>query len=329
MRFALSLCGLMAVGMFTMLATPRQAMGDDGDATWVTSIAALDGSGQFVATTANGLLLREASVVRFEADNPSQLTPLYQHPAAVWRVVVLGDGQRLASVDYRGNLIVYDVESKQAKSHEQAFKRWCQTMIAGPDGKSLVAGNEAGEILVWDLAKEEISSSVELDEHAVTGLALSPDGSQLAATDGGGHVHLLSWPKLESIGIITIGEETAWCVAYTDEGRSLLVGSADRQLYSTPAEPDAEAKPIWKGTDWITQIAISPSGEVAIAEIGGRIRFPSAGESGEPLTAESGVWGLSWNGSAQLLVGTRKNGIVSAGRSWAWLPAEASDRDQQ
>jgi WD40 repeat protein len=293
----------------------------DEKSVWVTSIARIGDSDQFAAATANGLLLREADVTTFNSSDPTTLTTIYAHPAAVWCVVATSDGNTIASVDYRGNLITYDVKTQQPTTHEKALERWCQAMIVAPDNANLIAGNEAGKIMVWDLAAAKPGKTVELDGHAVTGLAISPDGSQLAASDGGGHVHLFSWPGLEPAGKIEVSEETAWCVAFVDGGKKLLVGSSDRQLYRVDAKADTKAESVAKGSDWITQIAVSPGGHVAAAEVGGRVHFPSLGGT-DSMDAESGIWSLCWNGEDQLLAGTRKNGIVLAGRSWKWTEAK-------
>lgn len=285
--------------------------------TWVTSIVQLGSSDQFIAATANGLLLREASVCSFNASTPNRLETLYTHPAAVWRVDATSDGGKLASVDYRGNLAVFDMASSKPTIHEKAFERWCQAMMVTPDDKAVLAGNEAGKIMIWDLAANKVTKSVELDGHAVTGLAISPDGSQLAASDGAGHVHLMAWPSLEPAGKIEVSKETAWCVAYVDQGKNLMVGSSDRNLYRCEAKPDAKTQSMVKGSDWITQLAVSAAGQIAAAEVGGRLHFPSTGGA-DSMTADSGVWSLCWNGEGQLLAGTRKDGIVMAGRSWKW-----------
>ena len=322
----------LLVTSFLMLSCVSTAMPADNEPTewddpvWVTSIAPLGESGTFVASKANGLLLREAEVVSFEPGDPSALTSLYTHPSAVWQVVATADGKTVASVDYRGSLVVYDVETKQPTTHETAFNRWCQAMIVGPDNKSLVAGNEAGEVLVWDMEAGKVSKSVELDKHAVTGLAISPDGSQLAATDGAGHVHLLKWPSLDATGKIEVSGETAWCVNYIEGGEALLIGSADRHLYRCQSKADAEPQSVMEGSDWITEISVAPSGEVAAGEIGGRVWFPSPG-GGEPsgLTASSGVWAVCWNGASELIVGTRKDGVAAAGRSWTWTAAASQE----
>jgi len=341
---------------------------------WVTSITKLGNSSTYAAGTGDGLLLREATVYRFEASKPNEMTPIYAHPAAVWQVVSNRDASRIASVDYRGNLGIYDTGNQPVAAqgspwqpgpeakltvHEKAFERWCQAMIMTPDDKFLIAGNEAGKILVWDLAAGKVSKTAELDGHAVTGLALSPtDASQLAVSDGAGHIHLFSWPALEPQGKIKVSEETLWCVAYA-EPEKLLAGSSDRNLYQAEPKAESKAESVGKGSDWITEIAISPSGRIAVAEVGGNVHFPqtiSKGENAAPtyvlgddsMKATSGVWALYWTlasqGEDQVFVGTRKNGVLVAGRSWKWAktasdetpdpkttqePAEKSDEEMK
>jgi WD40 repeat protein len=332
---------LLTIGMALIAAVMSGAVrgeeeggSTDATAVWVTSIAQIGSSDQFAAASADGLLLREATVYSFPATNPQSLEPLYKHPAAVWCVVSTSDGSKLASVDYRGNLAVYDPASGEAKMHDKAFERWCQSLLVAPDDQSVIAGNEAGKIMVWDLQAGKVSKSVELDGHAVTGLAFAPDGSQLAAADGGGHIHLLKWPELESLGKIEVSEQTTWSIAYVDGGKHLLVGSSDRNIYRVEAKPDAKAESVAKGTDWITQLAVSPSGQVAAGEVGGRLHFPTTGGA-DSMDASSGVWTLCWNGDSQLFAGTRKDGIVTAGRSWKWTepvaekPAEEKPAEEK
>lgn len=290
-----------------------------GDGVWITSMAKVSDD-KFVAATASGLLLRTADVVSFDPSNPSELTTLYSHPAAVWRVAATQDGTTIASVDYRGNLMTYKTDGGKSETYEKALERWCQAFILTPDQSSIIAGNEAGKILVWNLEQAKVTKSIELDGHAVTGLVISTDGSTLAACDGGGHVHLLKMPELESTGKIAIGAEPAWCVAMIDEGKKLVVGSGDRNLYQCDAKADAKAEVIAEGSDWITQIAVSQGGQIAAAEVGGRLHFPAA----DSMDAPSGIWSLAWNGDGQLLVGTRKSGIVTAGRSWNWAKPNES-----
>ncbi|MGB7342591.1 MAG: hypothetical protein WBD20_00110 [Pirellulaceae bacterium] len=304
----------------SQLRADDSAKAVDAPSVWVTSVAKIGNTDQFVAATANGLLLRESTVTTFDVSDPATLTTIYTHPAAAWCVDTSSDGKTIASVDYRGNLVVYDVAAKKPTTHEKAFERWCQAMLITPDDKHIVAGNEAGKLMQWDIQAGKVTKSVELDAHAITGLAIAPDGSHLAASDGAGHVHLLKWPSLEEAGKIEVSQETVWCVAFTQDNQHLICGSSDRNLYRCEAKPDAKAESIAKGKDWITRIAISDSGNVAASEVSGRLHFPSVGGT-DSMEAKSGVWALCWNGDSQLIAGTRKNGLVTAGQSWKWTEA--------
>ncbi|MEL6106820.1 MAG: hypothetical protein AAFU85_12305 [Planctomycetota bacterium] len=298
----------------------------DSESVWVTSIAPCEGG--FVVGTATGLLLRPGAVSRVVADKVNEFETLYEHPAAVWTVATTSDKKRIASSDYRGNLIVYDVASKEPKTHEAAFERWCQSLCVSPDDQFLVAGNESGKVFKWSLQEGKVAKTVELGGASVTCLAFSPDGTQVAASDGSGKVHLLKWPELESVGTISVGEETAWCVAYASDSKRVFVGSGDRKLYQADAKPDAKAESIATGTDWITRIAVSESGEIAASEIGGRIHFASGGNL-TTIGAESGVWALCFSGPGKLLVGTRKNGILTAGQTWTLTQATSVETEQE
>ncbi|NND97329.1 MAG: hypothetical protein HKN47_08385 [Pirellulaceae bacterium] len=324
-RFIIGLSVAVWIGLSASLsAADKSASGVDQATVWVTSVAQIGSTDQFVAATADGLLLRESTVMTFDASDTSQLTPLYTHPAAAWVVDASDDGQTIASVDYRGNLVVYDMKSKKPTTHEKAFERWCQAMLVSPDGKQVVAGNEAGKLMLWDLASGKVSKSIELDEHAITGLSISPDATQLAASDGAGHIHLLKWPSLEEVAMIEVSKETLWCVAFSNDGKKLFAGSSDRHLYQSDAKADAKATSVAKGKDWITRIAISPSGQVAASEVGGLLHFPSLGGT-DSMEAKSGVWALCWNGDEQLIAGTRKDGLVTAGKTWKWTETKKEE----
>lgn len=294
---------------------------------WVTSISPA-GEGSFVIGTATGLLLRPGSVSRLDPNDLSKTAQLYEHPAAVWAVVGTQDGQTIASADYRGNLITFDVASSEKTIHEAAFERWCQTLVMGPKDETLLAGNESGKLFHWSLADSKVAKTVQVCEASITCISVSPGGNQIAAADGTGKVHLLKYPELESVGTIDVGEGAAWCVAYAGNNETLVVGSADRHLYRVDAKAGAKPESLARGTDWITRIAVSESGEVAASEVSGKIHFSSGG-SVTTIGAESGVWALCYGAPGQMLVGTRKNGVVVAGQSWTFKPATTGAKEAE
>ena len=165
------------LGLLTLSSYADESSGSDpvdSESLWITSIAS-QGDGSFVAGTATGLLLRPGSVSQFKADAPDQLHELYQHPAAVWTVAATSDGKTVASADYKGNLVVFDVASKKPTTHENAFERWCQKIVISPDDKSIVAGNESGKLFAWSIGDAKVSKSVELSKASITSIAFHPE----------------------------------------------------------------------------------------------------------------------------------------------------------
>lgn len=291
---------------------------------WVTSICSLGESRRFVATTANGLLLRPSDVVVVGSGDVTSMDKLYSHPAASWCSCVTPDGKHVGSIDYRGNLIVHDTALSETLVFEKAMERWCQTVSNSPDGTALLAGNDAGKLFAWDLAKNEVAKSVQLSDQSITDIALKDD--QIAVSDGSGKVHLITWPSLESVGTISISDEAAWCVEFVPQANQpqinqIVVGSADRKLYLADAAADSKAVVIGKGKDWLTQIAISANGTIAAGQPKGDVHFfnpsPDSIEPTSTVATDSGVWALHWASPSELLIGTRKNGLMIASQSWS------------
>ncbi len=289
---------------------------------WVTALASGNSGDKQVtyAGTATGLLLRPADVVRWEGDDFASRTTIMTHPAAVWCVQVCDDGKHVASTDYRGNLQVFDVASGQATMHEGTFERWTQAMQFAPGGDTIIAGNEAGKLFVWEDGK--VAKSVDVDKNAITDIAFNAAADRVAISDGGGTVHLYSWPALEPGGKIKISDSPAWSVRFNADSTALLVGSGDRTLYRCEATDAAKPEPLFQGSDWITRLAISPSGSIAAGEVGGKIYVlandkPASGKVVAAGTAPSGIWAVHWASPTSLMIGTRKHGIQSLAQTWS------------
>lgn len=319
-------CSLVVLcSQFQSLAADEPAAaGDQAPDIWVTSIASqrpvADQSHSCVhfGALANGLLLRPADVVTWADDDFASRTTLMTHPAAVWIVRVCDDGKHVASVDYRGNLQTFDTESKQATMHTAAFERWAQTMEFVPGEETIIAGNEAGKLFVWKDGKVE--KSIEIDKSSLTDVAFNKAKDKLAIADGAGNVHWFSWPALESVGKTKVSEEACWCVQFIGDSPAVLVGTGDRKLYRCEAGSDQPPQAVLEGKDWLTRIAVSASGLIAVSELNGTVHVLNSegAKLDAPVsTTPSGIWALEWDGSDKLLVGTRRHGVVELTQGWA------------
>jgi WD40 repeat protein len=279
---------------------------------WVSSVVMLD-DGQAVAGVADGLLLRPSRVIAMSPDaigdvgKQAAATTLYEHEAAVWCVTATKDGKTVASLDYRGNLGVYDVAAKAVKMHAKAGGRWCQSLVASPDDQSFVFGNEAGELFVWSIKDAKETNKVKVAEGALTSIAFSPDGGQLAVTSSAGHVHFYAWPAMTAIGKAEVGTGAAWSTMFLDNNK-VLVGSNDRHVYAVEPKDGAKAQEMFKATDWVTEL-MQVGGEVYVGEVSGKVHRMRLGGS-DSYIAPSGVWALAMGKDGKVVAGTRRHGLA-------------------
>lgn len=293
------------------------AYADPWPSPWANVVTAIPGSDEVVVGTAEGLLLRESAVVATSPSSPDKVRVLYKHPASVWGVVAAG--QRIASSDYRGNLMVLDRNSGEVKTHEGALERWTRALLAAPDQKHIVAGNEAGKLFAWDLDSGQATKSLQLDAQQVFALAISPAGDQLAACDGAGQVHIVSWPALELQRKLKLGDQALWGVQFTSDGQAVVAGGAERKLWRCGVAEGSEPVVVHEGADWITSIQASPDRSVMIVTLMNGDLWSSDGAGSRVQVVgqlPSAVWASTMVGSNRVAVGTRKHALATLQQSW-------------
>lgn len=273
---------------------------------WITSLAPI-GSSKFLATGASGLLLRPGGVFSFDVGQPTELKDRYKHDASAWASAALPGGEAVATVDYRGNLMWFDLGSEQATPFPSVMKRWTPALAASPDGKFIVGGNEAGELLVWNVQNKAIEKKQTIDEAVLSDLSFSPDNQRLAVADSAGHVHVLQWPSLESTAKIEIGDAAIGAVAFFGND-ALIVGCNDRNLYRVAVDEGAKPQRIVDGTDWFSSIVVR-DGEAFAGDMAGNVYHVRLGGS-DLYKLPSSIWDLVAH-ERTILAATRKHGVIA------------------
>ncbi len=94
---------------------------------------------------------------------------------------------------------------------------------------------------------------------------------------------------------------------FVGDSNAVLVGAGDRKLYRCEAGSDQPPQVLLEGKDWLTRIATSSAGLIAVSELNGAVHVLNShgAKLGSPAAnAPSGVWALEWDGNDKLLVGT-------------------------
>ena len=289
--------------------------GEPSGGGWVTGLVEFED--RIFASTADGLLLRPATVRSMPTDLSDPGEDLFEMPAAVWDLAVSPSARCLAAVDYRGNLAVHRFDGGETKLFDGAARRWSQTIIASGDGECFLIGNEAGEVLRWSIEKAEVVAEAKLGEVIVTSLALHGDGHVVASTSDG-KVHRLSYPELKTQAAATVGEGSAWSVAVL--GEDVYVGSNDGGIYRVDRD-FGSAQRLVRGKDWITTL-VAGGGVLLAGEPAGRVHRLTLGRT-ETTETPSGVWAILNSTDGRVLVGTRRHG--ARGIEWTGEVEEEPD----
>jgi WD40 repeat protein/tRNA A-37 threonylcarbamoyl transferase component Bud32 len=120
------------------------------------------------------------SVFMYDVGQSKELPRLEGHRAMVCAVAFAGDGQTLASADWKGDVILWDLTKRAARVQWQAHAEPVFRLWIAPDGKTLVTGTQAGVRRWWDPAKGKSKPIPKGAQGVLPRQAFSPDGAHLA-----------------------------------------------------------------------------------------------------------------------------------------------------
>lgn len=123
---------------------------------------------------------------------------------------IVAVGSRAISCGYDGQLVWWDLESREALLAIPAHKKWIRRVVAMPNGKYVVSVADDMFCRVWDIESGEMI--VELSGHSAMtphhfpsmlyAVAVSPDGQWIATGDRVGHVAVWdtsTWSKVSTL----------------------------------------------------------------------------------------------------------------------------------
>jgi eukaryotic-like serine/threonine-protein kinase len=130
-----------------------------------------------------------------------------------------------------------------------------------PDGTKLVTGSDDDMVRLWDLTRNRQLAEWDTGDD-VRSVAFNPDGTLIATISGEADVMVWDVGKRERTGNFDVGDATD--VAFSHDGTQLAVaGGHAVELLNLANLDDYSGLPLSE-TDWISAIAFSPDGTLAV-----------------------------------------------------------------
>jgi hypothetical protein len=195
------------------------------------AIFSLNGSCTQAAFSPNDRLLATGcgdtiSVRDLVEAKPAQVLRGHRH-VVFWAVVFSADGGRVAAGADDGFVQVWELEGGQRTFACKAHGEAVEALAFHPEGGILATASDDGLVKFWDLASRNALRTLAGHAARVSGVAFSPDGTRLASASWLGTQakgpEVIVWNVADGRRLLTI-PDSGNCVAYSPDGRRLLVG---------------------------------------------------------------------------------------------------------
>ncbi|KAF9538476.1 WD40 repeat-like protein [Agrocybe pediades] len=144
------------------------------------------------------------------------------------------DGQRIASKQYDGTVVVWSAENGEAAVIEPfSYSPGISSIAFSPDGSRISAGTRDGNVASWDSRTGKmVGKPFQGHSNVVTSIAYSPDGSMMASGSEDHTIIIRDCSTGKMIGK-PLGHDIAvdFAVAFTPDGNRLISAVVDHSIY--------------------------------------------------------------------------------------------------
>jgi len=184
---------------------------------------------------------------------------LDQHRAAVLALAYSPNGEKVASGDADGTVLVWYVESGVVDCAVNAEAGPICAVSFSPDGTRLYCACSTRGVLVLDIRKRVFT--IVLKRSGVSSLALSSDGLLLLVADSAGHlvwVNTASMKTEHAVGNSLTG--AIHCLAPFPAGRHFASGGEDGAVRLWDGRTGTPSRICGRHSDRVVSVAVSPDG---------------------------------------------------------------------
>ncbi|MDQ7025752.1 MAG: protein kinase, partial [Anaerolineae bacterium] len=240
------------------------------------------------------------------------------HSDQIRSMILNPDKTMLASGARNGEVIIWDVATRQAIQHLEGFTNAVNAIAFSPDSSQLAATGNDGKLIVWDTSTWDLQYDEVLDENRnnTNGLSLtfSPDGTTIALGDNLGQLYLWDAAGGAALDNFQAHEDAIYAVAFSPDGDRLATGSGDTVLKLWDTASWEMTTEFTDHSNWILDLTFSPDGRFlasASADTTIRLWDMQALEGLGSLTGhKDGVRSILFTSDSRRLISADADGVI-------------------
>ena len=272
-RGGLHVVDVFSVNRQTGALAPRFAL--EGHAEAVRALAfSPDGS---LIAAAGGLPGRAGEVKLWSTADGKPVRTIDGHADNILDVAFSPDGAQLATCSYDKLAIIWNVATGEKlqtlKNHVDAV----YSLAYSPDGAKLVTGAGDRTVKIWDTTSGKLITTLSESLDIIYSVAFSPTGDKIAGAGGDKYIRI--WSSDQGGGELKQNRASAGQllkasfahdgavigIAFSPDGKTLYSTSEDRRIKAWDADTLSEKLVFERQPDWVTALAVDPSGTLLAA----------------------------------------------------------------
>lgn len=184
------------------------------------------------------------------------------HSDAVRAIALSSDSRILASGARDGEIILWDVETRNPLSQIAEHQERINGIALSTDGTLFAAIDAENRIILWDVTQNNlIHALTEADSSSVGwDLAFALDDTILVSSNSLGQMSYWDVQTGELLERIKAHDDAIYTLATSPDGKMIASGSGDSLVRLWDAESHEELATLEGHTDWVRELAFSPDG---------------------------------------------------------------------
>lgn len=237
------------------------------------------------------------ALLELVGSHPHLVTYLREHRDMVYSVAFSPSGDRLASAEYNGAILLWDVHEARCLGRlYEGDDHEIDCLTFHPDGQRIVAASRGGEIRLWDTATQTVAARFGQAIEAVNAVAFSPNGRHLASAGSDQLVRLWELETGQELHRFPGHSGSVLSVVFSPDGERLASAGRDRQIFVWDLlHPRRDGKLIGIHKDNAACLAFHPDGRHLASGSRDRTVRLWDSERGRELAVLEGHTALVWS----------------------------------